>query len=216
MRPARYIPSMVPVTDIIDNLAYVMGSMLEKESACANGIAFVANMDGWTMSNFTTEYCFKFMQMLQGNRVPVTVTLFLIVNPPSWFNKVWSVMKPMLSEDFRAKVRMIPDAELGAYLSAGYEAYLPTEMKNGQANTDALVEDYVDYRLYLEEGIVPDPKSKTKAVGFSPLSKKKNKQKKRKGFFSYWSPKSKLPAGQGEVDAPPEQPKVSAAGVLQQ
>jgi hypothetical protein len=52
MRPARYCPRETPARAIIDNLAYVMNSMLEKERPCSDGIGFLACMDDWKMRNF--------------------------------------------------------------------------------------------------------------------------------------------------------------------
>jgi hypothetical protein len=58
-----------------------MNVMMEKEKACEEGIGFVADMNDWTMENFSVSYCYQFMMMLQG-RVPARVRQFLIVNPP--------------------------------------------------------------------------------------------------------------------------------------
>jgi hypothetical protein len=52
MRPARYFPSETPAKTIIDNLAYVMNTMLENERPCTDGIGFLACMNDWTMRNF--------------------------------------------------------------------------------------------------------------------------------------------------------------------
>jgi hypothetical protein len=52
MRPSRYVPKATSTRTIIDNLAYVMNTMVEKEHACSNGIGFLALMDDWGMSNF--------------------------------------------------------------------------------------------------------------------------------------------------------------------
>ena len=80
MRPSRYYPNKTSVSTIIDNLAYAMNHMVDQaEKECTEGIAFMAYMNDWTMSNFSVNYCFQFMQMLQG-RIPVRVRLFLIVN----------------------------------------------------------------------------------------------------------------------------------------
>ena len=104
--------------------------MLEKESACTEGIGFVACMDDWTMKHFSTDYCFqvsyytiwlskdllhllltfftsKFMQGLQGKLTPVNVVLFLIVNPLSWFGAISKIMQPMLVPSFGCKVKVI-------------------------------------------------------------------------------------------------------------
>jgi hypothetical protein len=151
MRPSRYVPNETSTETIIDNLAYTIHTMLEKERPCQDGIGFLACMDGWTMKNFDVDYCFQFMMTLQGYVVPVRVHLFLIVNPPSWFGAIWKIMKPMLAPAFRKRVKMITERDLHRYLQEGYQTYLPDEMESGQANTDDLVEDFVNYRKYLDE-----------------------------------------------------------------
>jgi hypothetical protein len=85
------------------------------------------------------------MKMLQGHQIPVRVNFFLIVNPPDWFDRVWAMMRPMLSEDFRQKVRMVPESNLSEYLAHGYSVYLPNEMASGQADTETIVNDFVAY-----------------------------------------------------------------------
>jgi hypothetical protein len=150
MKPARYVPKETSTQSIIDNLAYVMNTMLERERPCTEGIGFLANMDAWAMKNFDVNYCYQFMMTLQGFVVPVRVQLFLIVNPPSWFGVIWKIMKGMLAPSFRRKVKMIGQDKLAKYLQEGFETYLPDDMEIGQADTTALVEDFVTLRKYLE------------------------------------------------------------------
>ena len=149
MRPSRYFPKLTSTPTILDNLAYCMQVMQEKEQCERDGIAFIANMNDWTMSNFSVEYCKRFMKMLQVN-IPVRVCLFLIVNPPSWFGKIWTVMKPLLSSDFRNKVHKIKEDKLANYLEPGFEKYLPDEFKVGTASTDDIVADFITYRKFVE------------------------------------------------------------------
>lgn len=149
MRPSRYFPKKTETSTVVDNLAYCMGAMVERETACAEGIGFVANMDDWAFSNFSVSYCLGFMKMLQG-RIPVRVRLFLIVNPPSWFDKIWGIMKPMLAKDFRKKVHMIPASGLGEFLADGYEKYLPDELEGGEADTGKIVKDFIAFRKSVE------------------------------------------------------------------
>eukprot|EP00980_Cylindrotheca_fusiformis_P011564 scaffold2737_cov99-Cylindrotheca_fusiformis.AAC.10 len=100
-------------------------------------------MDGWTMDNFSMDYWRRFMHTLQGRAVPTKVELFLIVDPPSWFGKIWRIMKPMLSRSFSKKVRIIKQIKLRNYLQEGFEAYLPDEMDIGLKDTTRIVDDYV-------------------------------------------------------------------------
>jgi hypothetical protein len=150
MRPSRYYPHTTPTHKVIDNLVYCMNTMLERsEKACTEGIGFLANMDDWHMENFSISYCYQFMMVLQG-RIPARVRLFLIVNPPAWFGRIWKLMKPMLAYDFRQKVHMIHEPDLEAHLMPGYTAYLPDDVKTGTVSTDDLVVDFVTYRKSIE------------------------------------------------------------------
>ena len=176
MRPSRYIPSQTSTKKIIDNLAYVMHTMLSRNvHSDTYGIGFLANMDDWTMKNFDVDYCYQFMMTLQGYVIPVRVQLFLIVNPPSWFDVIWKIMKPMLVPSFRKKVKMIPQSELNKYLQEDYLQYLPNDGMNGigQADTNQLVEDFVSYRKYIDE--IQNPKS----YEWEPTSKSKSSKPKR-------------------------------------
>lgn len=150
MRPSRYFPKDTSTETIIDNLGYCMSMMVNsKEKNGTEGIAFLANMDDWSFTNFSISYCHNFMMMLQG-KIPVRVRMFLIVNPPSWFDKIWSIMKPMLGADFRKKVHMIPESELKEYLMDGFEEYLPDDIKCGKASTQDIVNDFIKYRKFVE------------------------------------------------------------------
>lgn len=150
MYPARYFPSKTSTEQIIDNLGYCINTMCEKEKASSEDIAFVAYMNDWKMSNFSVDYCYQFMMMLQG-KVPARVRMFLIVNPPTWFGLIWKVMRPMLAPDFREKVHVIKEAKIGNFLMEGYETYLPDEIASGKADTDGIVEDFVTYRKAAEK-----------------------------------------------------------------
>merc|ERR1712048_925461 len=143
--------------EIIDNLAYCMTTMVSsKEKNSKEGIAFLANMDDWSFSNFSISYCHNFMMMLQG-KIPVRVRLFLIVNPPSWFGKIWSIMKPMLAADFRKKVHMIPDSQLEEFLADDYQTYLPDDVSKGMVDTDVMVEDFIAFRKNVESEKSAEP-----------------------------------------------------------
>lgn len=150
MKPGRYFPSETSTKTIIDNLAYCMQAMVEKEKACTEGIAFLANLDGWTMANFSVSYCLEFMRMLQG-KSPVRVRLFLIIDPPSWFDVIWRVMKSVLASDFRKKVHMIPRSELDDFLMEGASEYLCDDVLGGKADTEKMIKDFIAYRNEIEK-----------------------------------------------------------------
>ena len=140
------------VSSVINNLVYVMDSMMDDESSQRDGIGFVANMADWTMSNFQVNYCYKFMMGLQGKKTPTRVKLFLIVNPPSWFGSIWKIMKPMLSEDFRKKVHMIKYGGMEEFLAPGYEEYLPDDIFSGRQDTDEIIYEFIQERKRSEIG----------------------------------------------------------------
>ncbi|KAL3921288.1 MAG: hypothetical protein SGILL_002825 [Bacillariaceae sp.] len=151
MRPCRYYPNETPTSKIIDNLAYVMETYASRDPELKTGIAFIANMNEWTFENFNTEYCRKFMMMLQGRTYCAKVNLFLIVNPPGWFGKIWAIMKGMLSTKFQQKVHMIHEEELPFFFKPGFEKYLPDEFIEGEASTDKMVSDFISYQNAMEK-----------------------------------------------------------------
>ena len=155
MRPSRYVPSQMKTSMVIDNLCYVLNDLSRTKEQCQNGVAFIANMNDWTMKNFSHDYCFQFMQALQGKMVPTKVELFLIVNPPSWFGRIWKVMKSMLSKSFAKKVHMIKEEQLGEFLMDGYEQHLPDEFISGWKVTEEITDDYIDLRRYEDSHNLP-------------------------------------------------------------
>jgi len=163
MRPSRFLPKERHATSsVIRNLVYVMNQIdtaYPKNQPC-HDICFIANMSLWTMKHFSTDYCLKFMQCLQGQVFPVKVSLFLIVNPPSWFGNVWKIMKPMLSQKFQQKVHMISEDKLKDFLSPNYPQYLPNEFESdetGKVDTETWVKDFIQQRQTLEQQAGTDP-----------------------------------------------------------
>mmetsp|Transcript_43288 Transcript_43288/g.104867 ORF Transcript_43288/g.104867 Transcript_43288/m.104867 type:complete len:483 (+) Transcript_43288:259-1707(+) len=150
MRPALYFPKVTSTRTIIDNLVYVMNTMMESSRSAKHGIGFIANMNNWQFKNFETNYCLQFMQALQGMMVPAKVELFLIVNPPAWFGVIWKIMRPMLAPSFRRKVKICNESLLSRYLQKGYQKFLPDDFETGRASTKRLVDDFITYRRYVE------------------------------------------------------------------
>jgi len=151
MRPSRYYPSQTTTKAIITNLIYVMDTIFERYRDPYRKIGFIANMDDWTMENFSVSYCKQFMYTLQGKLAPSKVDLFLIVNPPGWFDRIWSIMKPMLASGFRRKVHMIPQSRLHEFLNDGFEEHLPREFAGiGKASVSGLLKDFITFRRHYE------------------------------------------------------------------
>jgi hypothetical protein len=148
MRPSRYFPELTDSSGLLENLCYILNDMSDTEEKCRNGVAFVANMKGFTMKNYNEDYWLELMNTLQGNLVPARVNLFLIVNPPTFFGTIWKTMKPMLSSAFTKNVHIIDSENLPDYLAEGYQAFLPDELGNGWRSTPELVEDYIDMKMF--------------------------------------------------------------------
>ncbi len=149
MRPSRFYPRKTSTKFVLDNLAYVLLSMAERELPSSYGVCFIADMTDWTMENYSSEYWAELMKMLQGG-IPVKVSSFLIVNPPGWFGTILKVNKSLFTPSFARKVKTIEDKELSNYLVKGFESYLPTGFGGGRANKDDIVGDFITSRLTIE------------------------------------------------------------------
>jgi hypothetical protein len=183
MRPCRYFPHQTSTTQIIDNLIYVMDTYASRDVELKTGIAFIANMNDWTFENFSTSYCQRFMNGLQGRSFCAKVNLFLIVNPPGWFGKIWAIMKPMLSTKFQEKVHMIHEEELPFFFKQGFEKYLPNEFIEGEADTDKMVADFIAYRNAMEKATGQVQVSAKTLFGF-PKQSNTSAASKFRNFFS--------------------------------
>lgn len=151
MRPSRFFPACTPSSLILANLVYVMDSIYEKYRDSSRTIGFIANMKDWTMDNFSVDCCYQFLEILQGHKGPQKVDLVLIVNPPVWFNKVWRMVKPMLSPCFQRKVHIVQESQLNVFLCPGFEDFLPaSEFQKGRVSVDDLVMDFIAFRVFLE------------------------------------------------------------------
>lgn len=181
MKPSRFVPNQTKTSTIIANLLYVMDSMDHySDKSGSKKIGFIANMNDWTMEHFAVDYCLQFMESLQGRKGPINVDMFLIVNPPGWFGKVWKIMKPMLSPNFKRKVHMIPEAKLGDFLAPGYTKYLPQEFARGEVDAGELVQDFIRYRTYVETKVYPSERIPNKATAELVRPKTSSAKEKRR------------------------------------
>lgn len=153
MRPSRYFPNKLDDNNhdiIIDNLVYVINSMLENEYSCKDGIGMIIYMNNWIQKdNFTSKYFYQLFKILQG-AIPVRIRLCLLINPPKWFTKIWNVMKHLLNNELKSKIILINENELSKYLKTGFESFLPDDMDTGTLSTNDIVNDYITYRKYIE------------------------------------------------------------------
>jgi hypothetical protein len=127
-----------------------MLTMAEKEESATDGVGCIVFMNDRTTENFSMDYCWQFMKMLQAT-APARVNLFLLVNPPSWFQMIWQITKRMLHPAFQQKVKMIPERRLSQYMGPGYQSLLPKGISGGTTNTSDLVDDFIAYRKFVEE-----------------------------------------------------------------
>ena len=97
--------------------------------------------------------------MLEGNVVPAKVELFLIVDPPVWFEIIYNIILNMLSEEFAQKVKLVSSQDLGDYLADGYQDFLPDDMEGGKCTTKTAIDDFIRYRVAVEGDAVSFVKS---------------------------------------------------------
>jgi hypothetical protein len=62
----------------------------------------------------------------------------------------YPITKPMLADNVRMQVHMIPEANLRKFLPETYTKILPDDTHTGEASTDRMVEDFITYRKYVE------------------------------------------------------------------
>ena len=58
--------------------------------------------------------------------------------------------KPMLTEAFRRNVKIVCVNDLKTHLQKGFEDYLPDDVYVGKAETDRIVQNFIEYRKRVE------------------------------------------------------------------
>lgn len=61
-----------------------------------------------------------------------------------------------MAPSFRKRVKIVPERKIGSYLAPGYEQYLPDDMQTGLADTDAIINDFLIFRNFVERSSWPD------------------------------------------------------------
>jgi CRAL/TRIO domain len=178
LRPSRHAVQQTPASVAIDSMAYVLNAMVEKEVVCTHGVVLLVNLHDFTMANFSADYWYQFLCLLQSNNIPIRVRVLLFVNPPSFFTtSIWNITKTMLEPYFLSRVKILKRSDtktqLDRYLAPGFEAFLPDDdifmpmppigadssggkddsrdgAGNGGVSTEQLVQDFVTYRKSVE------------------------------------------------------------------
>merc|ERR1711916_199551 len=105
MRPARFFPSKMKTSDVINLLHYMTMRLTEGIRTQFTGFTFVADLGDWKMANFSQGYAFSwFLTMLV---MPVRMENFIIIDAPAWFGSIWTVIKQAMTPDFRAKWKYV-------------------------------------------------------------------------------------------------------------
>lgn len=152
MRFSRLIPRAVPISTFSDLLIYVMNTMHEKERDCVKGIGLIADLTDFSMSNFSIPYMIKFFMLMQGRLFPVKVESILFTNAPKWFDKIWGILKQMMSSDFlQTSVHRVSINDLVTHnLEPGWERYMTDDLFLGKRNADQIVAEFIEQRKGIE------------------------------------------------------------------
>jgi len=152
-RPSRFAPQVNNTALLIKNMCYVLNDLSSTKEQCQNGVTFLANMKSYSTKLYDEHFWLELLHVLQGNVIPTKISLFLILNPPTWFGRFWKciVLKANMSPEFYKKVRVIESEDLVDYFHEGYRSYLPEDAGHGWRETSEIVEDYIDRRLFIDK-----------------------------------------------------------------
>mmetsp|Transcript_19267 Transcript_19267/g.32175 ORF Transcript_19267/g.32175 Transcript_19267/m.32175 type:complete len:293 (+) Transcript_19267:185-1063(+) len=146
MKPALFFPRKDSLDDLMMSLIYLLENLTAIEKNCTEGIAVMCNMDHWGLKNFGVHYAKTFFDTMQG-RFPMRVRMFLIVNPPSWFSTIWKVIRPMMTKDFAAKVKLPKKKDICKFVDD--PKTLPSEF-GGQVDVEESIKSFMTLRYQLE------------------------------------------------------------------
>lgn len=155
MRPGRFYPSYMQTSDVIRLLQYMTQRLVEDPNAQQDGFTFVADLGGWTMSNFSRGYAFTwFLTMLV---MPVKLDSFIIIDAPSWFGMIWRIIKTVMPKSFQDKWSYVTRETVNTVLPKS--ACPPDIIADGELD--------IDLRAWCEDRRIAE-ESKTANAEFNP------------------------------------------------
>ena len=141
----QYTPKDTPISVLNDSSTFMMNYRHEmKQNSTLRGIGELVNMKDWSMRNFSVGFLNSVCLLIQGYPFPFRISCFMVVDYPSWFGSIWSMMKPLLAPSFRRKVHFVKLSQLGDYMTPGFEEFLPDGISGGQRNTDQMICDFTE------------------------------------------------------------------------
>ena len=149
-RPSRFHPKKQDKSLLIKNLCYVLNDLSTTEEQCRHGVAMLVNMKDFTTDQYDEQVWLELLDVLQGNVIPTRISLFLILNPPTWFGRIWRQLKTNMSPEFFSIVRLVETEDLPEYFPEGYQSYMPNDVVGCWRRKDEMVEDYIDRRLFID------------------------------------------------------------------
>mmetsp|Transcript_40380 Transcript_40380/g.97491 ORF Transcript_40380/g.97491 Transcript_40380/m.97491 type:complete len:287 (-) Transcript_40380:150-1010(-) len=141
--PSSYLPSASSNRLLVESMCYLLNDMNQTIDQCRNGILMIVNMDGYKMKNFHRDTQMRLTKVTEGQVVPTSIVQILIVNPPTFFETIWKVVRPAFSSLFSKRIHFIKSNKLGNYLMEGYEADLPDDFVATGRNAGELVERWL-------------------------------------------------------------------------
>lgn len=136
MTPGNYDPSNGNLEKLLESLVYLLEDMTTEGSRGARGVAVMANMTGLGWSSFSVSFAKSVYDIIQG---VYPIRNFVIMNPPSWFNAMWRLIRPLMGTKSAEKVHLVSDDAIYEYVD---KASLPLSMGGG-SNYSSVISDYI-------------------------------------------------------------------------
>jgi len=150
IRASRYYHSTTSKQHFIDSLYYLLNDMSRTRDDCRGGVSIIANLRGYGVKNYDMDAILQAAKAVEGRLVPTRFSVLLYVDAPKIFMNGWKLLRPLLAPWLAKKVRFIKADQLDSFLMSGYKDFLPDEIEGGWKDTQELVDDYIDLKIYDE------------------------------------------------------------------
>ncbi|KAM7345753.1 alpha-tocopherol transfer protein-like [Cochliomyia hominivorax] len=130
--------------------------MLEDPYACINGIIYVMDLKGITMtmaSKYTPTFLRKLIQLYEKS-IPLRIKGIHLINMPGFFHSVLSIVLPLMSEKLRQRITLNGQNYESLFKLVPKE-YLPQYLGGENGSFEDLLKDYeqkwLEYDEYFKE-----------------------------------------------------------------
>lgn len=156
VRVGCFDPRQYSVIDILRaNLLLLDIYMIEDDIGIINGLRIFMDFSGHTMAHVPSPIVIKQMLLTLIDVYPNRIKNLTFLNIPTYFEIIFKLIQPFLSDKLKSRVKVVPNAEVPEFLNSLPQDVLPKEYGGNGPHISEIIDKEIEtvekYQQWFEE-----------------------------------------------------------------